>query len=52
MIYNFVYTFIILNIIYEIIEIIFPIKKMNMVVKSFVLMITLYAMCEYIFSLF
>lgn len=51
MIYKFVYTFIILNIIYELIEIIFPIKKMNMMVKSFVLIITLYVMCEYIFAL-
>lgn len=46
MIYRFVSSFIILNILFEIIEIIFPSEKMNGFVKSFVLIIMLYAMCH------
>lgn len=52
MIYNFVFTFITLNIIYELMEIIFPSSKMQNFVKSFVLIIILYAATTYIRALF
>ena len=43
MIYRFVSSFIILNIIFELVQILFPISKMNNYVKSFVLIIFLYS---------
>lgn len=52
MIYKFVISFLVLNIIFEFIEIIFPIKKMKNMVRSFVLIVMLYAVSEYIFALF
>ncbi len=51
-IYNLVLAFVVLEIIYELIELIFPIKKMRSAVKSFVLLVMLTALCSYIFSLF
>lgn len=50
--YDFVITIIVLNLIYELIEIVFPINKMSVAVKSYALLIVLYAMCEYFSSLF
>ena len=47
-IFNLVLMFIGLNIFYELIELIFPISKMKMSVKSFVLIIMLYAVCSFI----
>lgn len=52
MIYKFVISFLVLNIIFEFIEIIFPIKKIKNMVRSFVLIVMLYAVSEYIFALF
>lgn len=52
LVYNLVLIFIVLEIIYELIELIFPIKKMRGTVKSFVLMVMLTAIISYIFSLF
>ena len=52
MIYKFVISFLVLNIIFEFIEIIFPIKKMKNMVRSFVLIVMLYAVSEYIFAFF
>lgn len=49
-IYNFVLTFIVLEIVYELVELIFPIKKMRSSVKSFVLLVFLSVICSYIFS--
>ena len=51
MIYNFVLTFILLNVIYELLEVIFPSSKMQNFVKSFVLIVILYAASSYICSL-
>lgn len=39
MIYKFVFSIIVLNLIFEIIEMIFPSKKMKNMVKSFVLIL-------------
>ena len=39
MIYRFVFSVIVLNLVYEIIEIVFPAKKIKNTVKSFVLIL-------------
>ena len=51
MVYEFVFVFIVLNIIYELVEILLPVQKMKLIVKSFTLVVLLYAMCEYLFLL-
>lgn len=51
MIYKLVLTFIVLEIVYEVIELIFPIQKMRGTVKSFVLIILLSVLINFIFSL-
>lgn len=43
MIYKFVSSFLVLNILFEIFQIIFPSNKMNNFVKSFVLIVFLYS---------
>ena len=50
MFYNIVLTIIVLNVIYELVEVVFPIKKMNTTIKSFVLMVMLYALCDYLIA--
>ncbi len=46
MIYKFVSSFIILNIIFEVLQVLFPSNKMNNFVKSLVLIIFLYGLLE------
>lgn len=48
MIYKFVCVVIVLNLLYELIEVVFPAKKMKGIVKSFVMMLMVYALCDYI----
>lgn len=48
MIYNFVLTFIVLNLVYELVEVTFPISKMRGAVKSFVLIVILSVFCGFI----
>lgn len=43
---NFVFVVVVLNLIYEIIEIVFPIKKMSVTVRSFTLVVMLCALIE------
>ncbi len=50
-IYKIVTLFLIFNIFYEFIEILFPIKKMRGLIRSFVLIVFLYVMLESLFSL-
>ena len=38
---------VVLNLIYELIEMIFPMSKMNFTIKSFTLMVMLYVVCDY-----
>lgn len=52
MIYEFVVVILVLNVIYELVEIIFPIKRMNGIIKSFSLLIMLYALFDYFAKLF
>ena len=40
---------IVLNLIYELIEILFPMTKMGFSIKSFTLIIMLYMVCDYLF---
>lgn len=42
MIYRFVLVVIVLNIIYELVEVVFPSSRMKSTVKSFVLIVVLY----------
>ena len=51
MVYKLVLTFILCNLIYEIVEIVFPVNKMKNIVKSFVLIVLLYAISKYIISI-
>ncbi len=46
MIYEFVVSFIVLNIVFELVEIIFPSERMSGFVKSFSLMILLYVVIK------
>ena len=50
--YDFVLVVIVLNVVYEMVEFIFPIKRMGNIVKSFTLIIMLYALCDYVSVLF
>ena len=50
--YDFVVVIIVLNLLYELIEIVFPAKKMSVAIKSFASLILLYALCEYFSVLF
>ena len=52
MFYRFVCIVIILNVLYELIEVIFPSKKMKSTVKSFVLVLIFYVICDYLFLIF
>ena len=51
MIFKIVVLIVVMNLIYELIEIIFPVKKLNLTIKSFALLIMLYAMCDYLMVL-
>lgn len=42
---------IILDLLYEFIEMIFPSKKMKSIIKSFSLTLILYLICDYLFKL-
>lgn len=48
-IYRFVSMIVVMNVLYELIEFIFPTKNMKTIVKSFTLIFFLYAICELIF---
>ncbi len=48
MIYKLVSSIVVLNLIYEIIEIIFPAKKMKNTIKSFILILIFYEICKVI----
>ncbi len=48
MIYKLISGFVILNIVYEILQVIFPSNKLNNFVKSMVLIIFLYGLVELI----
>ena len=50
--YDFVWVVIILNVVYELVEFVFPIKRMGNIVKSFALIIMLYALCDYVVAFF
>ena len=52
MVYDFVVVFVTINLIYEMIEFVFPISKIGGFVKSFSLVVLLYAMMNYIVGLF
>lgn len=39
---------IVLNVIYELVEMIFPVKTLNLTIKSFALIVMLYALCDYV----
>lgn len=51
MIYNFVASVIVLNLLYELLEMILPSEKLKTTVKSFVLLLMLYVVCEMIANL-
>lgn len=51
MVYNFVFVFIVLNLVYEVVEFIFPVSKISGFVKSFSLIVLLYAMSSYLLNL-
>ena len=48
MIYEFVKSVLVLSVVYELVELLFPSKKMNTAVKSFTLVIFLYSLCSYL----
>lgn len=48
MIYKFISGFVVLNIVYEILQVVFPSNKLNNFVKSMVLIIFLYGLLEII----
>ena len=48
MIYKFISSFVVLNIVYEILQVVFPSNKLNNFVKSMVLIIFLYGLLEII----
>lgn len=50
MIYKFVGTIIVLNVMYEIIEIILPSKRMKNTIRSFILIIMFYVICKTLFK--
>lgn len=50
MIYRFVFLIIVLNLLYELVEVVFPAKKMKTSVKSYVLILVFYVICKYIES--
>lgn len=50
MIYKFVSIVIVLNIVYEIVEIILPSKKMKNAIKSFILIMMFYVICKTLFN--
>lgn len=51
MIYKFVTSVIVLNLLYELLEMIFPSTKLKTTVKSFVLLLMIYTVCEMISNL-
>ncbi len=51
MIYKFVILIVTLNVLYEMIEFIFPIGKMKQIIKSFTLIVFLYEICQFVISL-
>ena len=51
MVFKVVVLLIVVNLIYELVELIFPAKKINLTIKSFSLIVMLYAVCDYLVSL-
>lgn len=51
MIYKFTCIVILMNLMYEFIELIFPSKKMKGIVKSFVMICIIYAICDLFFKM-
>ena len=48
MFYKIAIFVIVINVIYELIEILFPLSKMNFTIKSFTLIVMLYTLCDYL----
>ncbi len=51
MFFKIVIFVIVMNLIYELIEIVFPSKNMKLTIKSFSLIVMLYALCDYLIAL-
>lgn len=52
MIYKFVVGFLILNLLFELVQMLFPIKRMREFVRSVVMIIFLYMIAQNLFSMF